>query len=244
MNWSGDQTVQVRTSDKGTVNDVIVPERVWIHPGKTGDRGAQRHQANDAREGHVGPTSAAPVIGGSHRDTRSERSRQDDQGNPQWKQPNDGNDTAEHGVCSRELEFAIIRALWKQHGSREGTRFSRNGRPLQPQVERAAVLLVLRTEFVNSRVEPHPPNQRVHVGRRLPPDHQFAIQPNVEAVVACSVEIELTGLREVPVAGPARAEETPREQGIVIQEVEGDVGSDVAENRGATEAHIRKDLSP
>ena len=105
-----------------------------------------------------------------------------------------------------------------------------------------AVLLVLHAERVHSGVQPHRPDQRMHVGRRCPPNHQFTIQPHVEAVVARAVQFDVARFARVPVAGPARAEESPGQVGIVVQEVEGDRGADVVEERCAIEADIGKDL--
>ena len=115
-------------------------------------------------------------------------------------------------------------------------------RPLQSHVERAAVLLVLHAELVHAGIQPHRPHLRIHVGRRCPPNHQFAIQPHVEAVVALAVQFDFARFGRVPVAGPAHAEESPGQVGIVVQEVEGDRGADVVEERSAIEADIGKDL--
>ena len=78
----------------------------------------------------------------------------------------------------------------------------------------------------------------MHVGRRCPPNHQFAIQPHVEAVVARAVQFDVARFGRVPVAGPARAKESSGQVGVVVQEVEGDRGADVVEERCAVEADI------
>ena len=101
------------------------------------------------------------------------------------------------------------------------------------------MLLVLHAELVRSGIQPHRPDQRMPVVvRRCPPNHQFAIQPHVEAVVARAVQFDVPRFACVPVAGPARAEESPGQVGVVVQEVEGDRGADVVEERCAVEADI------
>ena len=98
------------------------------------------------------------------------------------------------------------------------------------------MLLVLHAESVHASVQTHRPDQRMHVGRRCPPNHQFAIQPHIEAVVARAVQFDFGRFGRVPVAGPARAEESPGQVGVVVQEVEGDRGADVVEERCTVEA--------
>ena len=54
-------------------------------------------------------------------------------------------------------------------------------------------------------------------------------------VVARAVQFDFARFGRVPVAGPARAEELPGQVGVVVQEVEGDRGADVVEERCAVE---------
>ena len=100
------------------------------------------------------------------------------------------------------------------------------------------MLLVLHAELVHSRVQPQRADQRMHVGRRRPPNHQFAVQPDVEAVVARAVQFDVPCFGHVPETGPARAEKPARQVGIVVQKVEGDCVADVVAERCAVEADI------
>ena len=110
------------------------------------------------------------------------------------EQPKDWNDTAEHGRLSHELEFALIRALGKQHGTGEGGRSSRSGRPLHPEVVRAAVLRIVDADCVDAGFKLEVLDLRMHIGRRRSADHLLLVDPNVKTVVACAVQLEDTCL--------------------------------------------------
>ena len=153
-----------------------------------------------------------------------------------YPERHDGGLEPRHPV--RQVDVIEVGPFLKQAVRGERTRPPPRRRPLQSHVERAAVLLVLHAELVHSGVQPHRPDQRMHVGWRCPPNHQFAIQPHVEAVVARAVQFDVARFARVPVAGPARAEESPGQVGVVVQEVEGDRGADVVEERCAVEADI------
>ena len=58
------------------------------------------------------------------------------------------------------------------------------------------------------------------------------------------MQFDVARFGRVPVAGLANAEEAPGQVGVVVQEVEGDRGADVVEERCAVEADIGKDLPP
>ena len=104
------------------------------------------------------------------------------------------------------------------------------------------MLLVNHVELVHSRVQAQRADQRMHVGRRRPPNHQFAVQPDVEAVVARAVQFDFPCFGHVPETGPARAEEPARQLRIVVQKVEVDGVADVVAERCAVQADIGKDL--
>ena len=95
----------------------------------------------------------------------------------------------------RQPEVIGVGPFVKQAVRRERTRPPPRRRPVQSHVERATVLLIVHAELVHSRVQPQRADQRMHVGRRRPPNHQFAVQPDVEAVVARAVQFDFALLR-------------------------------------------------
>ena len=129
-----------------------------------------------------------------------------------------------------------IGALAKQPRTREWTSALPRPRPLESHVERAAVLLVLHAELVRPLVNLDGTDQRVHFRRRRAPNHEFAVQPDVEAVVARAVQFDFSGLGHVPETAPARAEEPSRQVRIIVQEVEGDRRLGVVDEWCAIEA--------
>ena len=144
----------------------------------------------------------------------------------------------------RQPDVTGLGRFVKQAIDRERTRPPLRRRPLQSHVERAAVLLVLHAELVHSRVQPQRADQRMHVGRRRPPNHQFPVQPDVEAVVARAVQFDFARFGHVPETAPARAEEPARQAGVDVQKVEVDYIADVVAERCTVEADIGKDLPP
>ena len=122
---------------------------------------------------------------------------------------------------------------------RKGPGPSRRRRPQQARRVASAVLLVLHHEFVDAGIEPEHPDLGVHVGRGPAPNHELAVEPDVETVVAGAVQFDLPRFGHVPEAAPADAEEAPRQFGIVGQEVEIDAAADVVDERSAGEADVR-----
>ena len=105
------------------------------------------------------------------------------------------------------------------------------------------MLLVLHADLVNSGGQWQCVRTRVcNVGRRRPPNHEFAVQPDVQAVVAGAVQCYFARFGDVPEAAPAHAKEPARQVGIVIQEVEVDCGAGIVEERRTAEANVGKYL--
>ncbi len=122
---------------------------------------------------------------------------------------------------------------------REGTGTPSPRRPVQAQCPGAAMLLVLDADLVDAGVQRERLDLRVHVGRRCAPDYQLAVEPDVEAVVAGTMQLDLTRLGHVPEPVPVDAEETPRQRRVIVQEVERDIRADVLKARCAGEADLR-----
>ena len=80
---------------------------------------------------------------------------------------------------------------------------------------------------------------RVHVGRRRAPDYQLAVEPDVEAVVAGTMQLDLTRLGHVPEPCQRTLKKRRRQRRVIVQEVERDIRADVLKARCAGEADLR-----
>ena len=139
-------------------------------------------------------------------DTRPRQRCQPGEGYTDDRDPERRNQTLEPRHSVRQPEVIGVGPFVKQAIRRERTRAPPRRRPLQSHVERATVLLIIHAELVHSRVQPQRADQRMHVGRRCPPNHEFAVQPDIEAVVARAVQFDFARFGQVPETAPAHAE--------------------------------------
>ena len=156
--------------------------------------------------------------------------------------PADRHDPFQPRCLVRQPNGVPIGPRLKHVVRRQGARTLSPRRPQETQGPRFAVLLVVDAEAVNARFQPERPRLRVHPSRRPAPYHPLAVDPNVEAVVAGAVQLELARLGQIPEPVPPDAEEPPGQRRILAEEVQRDSPTDI-DPRYSAEADIRVHLT-
>ena len=239
----GDHVPHVDGPDVGGVDEVVVPQRPGIQPRDASHRGASGYRDHRQREG--GPKARAPprserrnhVDAGADDRPRPCRQRCEQQ---QRCSPDRGNQPFEPRDLTRQQNVLRARPVREQLVDRKTAGSSAAGLPLEIQRAGAAVLLVFDHDLVSAGRQREIASGGMHVGRGRSPEHQLAVQPDVETVVSRAVKSDRARFRHMPEPMPPCAEKMPRQGRIIVQEVERHVAADVCEDRYAGEADVRE----
>ena len=216
-----DHAPEVGTSNQGAVDDVVSPQRFGIPPGKTRENRAE----DDGRAGqHRCQAQHLPA-------GVPEPSRQEDDCRDHRQRPDQDDDRPEPGRVLRQADVGLRRGLVEQPVPRERSRWTARARPAEAQRVGATVLLVVDPDRMDARVHNERTHLGVHVRRRSTADDQHAVEPHVEAVVAGSVQLQLTGLGNVPETTPAGAEESLRYEWHRVEKLERDPRTQIPDDR-------------
>ncbi len=243
-----DHAPQVLTPDDGAINKVVVPQRFGIPSGQARERGANGDGGDAEHERDADPRLPIAAVARPRPDAGAggpHPSRQERAADHGGRGPDKQDDEFEPSHALRQSDVVQGGPRVEQAVRREGTGTPSPRRPVQAQCPGAAMLLVLDADLVDAGVQRERLDLRVHVGRRRAPDYQLAVEPDVEAVVAGTMQLDLTRLGHVPEPVPVDAEETPRQRRVIVQEVERDIRSAPPRSRrGQTSSAVSATATP